>query len=61
MQFLKDFLRNLVLLLIIGLVLFIIFPDTMNQAFQLYAALLGPIAILIVVIGALPRRKRKQR
>jgi uncharacterized membrane protein YccC len=60
MQFLKDFLRNLVLLLIIGLVLFIIFPDMMNQVFQLYAAFLGPIAILILIVAALPRRKRKR-
>jgi hypothetical protein len=50
MQFLKDFLRNLVLLLIIGLVLFIVFPDMMNQVFQLYAAFLGPTALLIVIV-----------
>jgi hypothetical protein len=61
MQFLKDFLRNLVLLLIIGLVLFILFPDMMNQVFQLYAVLLGPIAILIMIVAALPRKKRKGR
>ena len=61
MQFLKDFIRNLVLLLIIGLVLFIAFPGMMNQVFQLYAALLGPVVILIVIVAALPRKRRKRR
>jgi hypothetical protein len=35
MEFLKDFFRNLGLLLIIGLVLFVLFPDILKQIFQL--------------------------
>ena len=58
MQFLKAFLRNLVLLLVIGLVLFILFPDITRQIFQLYGALFGPFALILVAIFALPRKYR---
>jgi hypothetical protein len=60
-EFLKDFLRNLGLLLIIGLVLFVLFPDMMKQIFHLYGALFGPVAIIIVIVAALPRKKRGKR
>ena len=60
MEFLKGFLRNLGLLLIIGMILFILFPDMMKQIFQLYGALLGPIAIIVVIVAALPRKKRRK-
>jgi hypothetical protein len=59
MDFLKDLLRNLALLLIIGVVLFILFPDTMKQVFQLYGALFGPLAIILLVVAALPRKRRR--
>jgi hypothetical protein len=61
MEFLKGFLRNLGLLLIIGLVLFVLFPEIMKQIFQLYGALLGPVAIFVVIVAALPRKKRGKR
>jgi hypothetical protein len=61
MEFLKDFLRNLVILIGIGVVLYIIFPDMMKQVFQLYGMLFGPIAILLVIVAALPRKKRTKR
>ena len=59
MRLLMDFLRNLVLLIIIGLVLLFLFPDTMKQVIQIYGALLGPVAILVLIAAALPRKKRK--
>ncbi len=61
MDFLKGFLRNLGLLLIIGLILFILFPDMMKQIFQLYGTLLGPVAIVVIIVAALPRKKRRKR
>jgi tetratricopeptide (TPR) repeat protein len=61
MEFLKDLLRNLVFLSAIGVVLYIIFPDMMKQVFQLYGMLFGPIAILFVIVAALPRKKRTKR
>lgn len=60
MQFLKDFLRNLLLLIVIVLILFIVFPDMMSQVFQVYGALLGPAAVLVIIVAALPRRKRSR-
>lgn len=57
MKFLKGFLRNLGLLLVIGMFLYILFPDMMKQIFQLYGALLGPVAIVAVIVTALPRKK----
>jgi len=58
MQFIKDLLRNLALLLLIGLVLFLIFPDIMRQIVQLYGLLFGPVILLLLVAFALPRRRR---
>jgi hypothetical protein len=58
MQFLKDLLRNLVLLFVIGLVLLAISPNIMTQTYQALGGLFGPGLILIVIAGALPRRRR---
>ncbi len=57
MKFLKGLIRNLVLLLIIGLVLYALYPDITLQIFRLYGALFGPVAIVILVVGAMPRRR----
>ncbi len=58
-SFIKDFLRNLGLLILIGIILMIAFPDQMRQVFQLYGALFGPaIVILLIIVAALPRRRR---
>jgi len=61
MQFVKRFLLNLALLVVIGIVLFILFPDMMRQIFQLYGLLFGPLALVILVVAALPRRSRRNR
>jgi hypothetical protein len=61
MQFIKDFGRNLIFLIVIGIVLFIVAPGMMNQVFQLYGALFGPLIIVILVVAALPRRQRSRR
>lgn len=60
MSFLKGFLRNIGLLLLIGLGLLILFPGYMQQVFQLYPALFGPVVILLIVVAALPRKKRRK-
>lgn len=58
MGFFKDFLRNILILVAIVVVLFLIYPDIMKQVFQVYGALFGPLAIIMVLVFALPRRKR---
>ena len=60
MDFLKDFLRNILILVAIVVVLFIFSPDIMKQVFQVYGALFGPLAIIRVFVFALPRRKRRR-
>ena len=60
MQFLKDLLRNLAILIVIGLVLYFMYPDMMKQVFQLYGLLFGPLVIFIVIVAAFPRRKRSK-
>ena len=58
MQLLKDFFKNLALLLVLILILFVIMPETMSQIFSLYGMLFGPVALLLLVVMALPRRRR---
>ncbi len=37
------------------------FPDMMKQVYELYGMLFGPLALLILVVIALPQKKRKSR
>ncbi len=60
MEFIKGLIRNLVLLIIIGLILFLVFPSMMKQVFQLYGALFGPIAIIIIIAAAFPQKKHSK-
>jgi asparagine N-glycosylation enzyme membrane subunit Stt3 len=58
----KDFLRNLGILIIIGIVLFVLFPEIMRGILGLYDGLgILPIFILLVIVSALPKRKRRRR
>ena len=60
MQFLKDFLINLAFLALIMIGLFIAAPDMMRQVVDLLGGLFGPILILIVLVRALPKRRRSR-
>jgi asparagine N-glycosylation enzyme membrane subunit Stt3 len=58
----KDFLRNLGILIIIGVVFFVLFPEIMRGILGLYDGLgILPIFILLIIVSALPRRKRRRR
>jgi hypothetical protein len=61
MQFIKDILRNLVILMVIGVGLYILFPKMMGDVIRLYEALFGLLAILLLIVAALPQRKRGRR
>jgi hypothetical protein len=59
-QFIKNFLLNLVILVVFGLAIYLISPSTiMSPVFSLYWWLFGPIAIGLLVFFALPRKRRK--
>jgi len=56
-----NFLRNLAFFVGVGVVLFIVAPDIMKGVFGVYNGLgILPIFILLVVIAALPSRKRSR-
>ena len=59
-SFIKDLLRNLGLLLLIGIALFVIFPEMMRQVFQVYGALFTPaLIVILILVAALPRKRRR--
>ena len=59
MRFLKDFIINLFWLFVIGLLLILVFPDLIRQVYSALGNLFGPLAILIIIVAAIPRRKTK--
>ena len=59
MEYLKKTLKNLGLLIIIGIVLLLIFPTQMSEAFNTLGGLFGPILILVLIATALPNKKSK--
>lgn len=61
MQFLTNWLKNLGFLLIIGFVLFIAFPDMMKQVIELFGMVFGPLILVILLVAALPKRRRGNR
>lgn len=62
MQFIKDLARNLLILIVAGYVIYLISPDIMGQVYHLFGALFGPfIIVLLLVVTALPRRRRSRR
>jgi len=58
----KDFFRNLVILALVAIVVFLVFPDLMRQIFGLFNGL-GILAffVLMVIMSALPRKSRRRR
>ncbi len=58
MRFLSQFLVNLGVLLGGAVVLLILFPDIMSQVYSLLGGILGPVLFLVVIVGALPARRR---
>ncbi len=59
MEYFKKSLKNLGLLLIIGVVLLILFPTQLSEAFKTLGAIFGPILILVLIATALPGKTSK--
>ena len=58
--FVIAFIQNLGILLLIGLILFIIFPDIMSQVFQVYGLVFTPaLIVILIIVAALPRKRRR--
>jgi hypothetical protein len=57
----KNFLINLGILIGLGIIIFILYPDIVKQIFGLYNGLgILPVFILMVIFAAPPRRKRRR-
>ncbi len=61
MSFLKDLLRNFLILGVIRVVLFLLFPDMMKQVYGTFEALFGLFVIIILLLFSLPRKRRARR
>jgi hypothetical protein len=61
MEFFKNLLRNILILVVIGVVIYLMYPAIMGQVFQFYWMLFGPLAIVMLIVFALPRRSRKSK
>jgi hypothetical protein len=59
MAFLKNLFRNLILLAVLGLVIYLIEPEMVRGAFQTYWQILGPVGLLIIIVFAIPKRRGK--
>jgi len=58
----SSFLRNLSILIVIFIALFILFPGMMGQVFGLYNSLgILPVFVLFIILAALPRSSRRRR
>jgi len=59
MAFLKGFVRNLLFLAGLGLIIYLIEPEMVKGAFEAYWMILGPIGILLIIVVAIPLRRKK--
>jgi uncharacterized membrane protein len=62
MRFIKRLVRNIAILVVIGIILLIIYPDIMRQIYQFYLVVFGPgLCILLLITAALPEPRRRRR
>ena len=59
MLFLKDLPKILAIMIIIGLVVYLIYPGMMKQVYEAYGLIFGPLAILMVIVYAMPRKRKR--
>lgn len=59
MNYLGKWIGNIAIILVILFVVFILSPTIMGEVFKFQWMLLGPILIMVVLVIALPRRRRK--
>jgi len=56
---LKNFLRNLILLAVLGVVIYLVAPEMVSGAAEAYWTILGPIGILLIIVFAIPKKKKR--
>jgi uncharacterized membrane protein YccC len=57
MRFYRNLARNLLILLVLGGILFLLIPNRMVQAFELYGVIIGSGAFVLLIGTAIPRQE----
>jgi hypothetical protein len=60
MRFLINLLRNLALVIVVGVILYLWKPNVVANVFFDYVGYFGPLLALLIVVFALPLRKREK-
>ncbi|QRN82838.1 hypothetical protein JR338_10500 [Chloroflexota bacterium] len=60
MDFLKGFLKNLLLIFVLFLVVYFMYPEVVKQMLEAYWLILGPMALIFVIVAALPKKRTKR-
>ena len=60
MSFFKALLRNIAILIVIGVAMLIFMPEVMSEVYKTLGALFGPLLILMVIVAALPRKRSRR-
>ena len=61
MKLLKDLGTNILILVVIGFVLYLIMPDMMKAILEILGAWGPGVALLVVIIIAFPKGRRRHR
>ena len=56
-RFLKKLGCNLLFLVVLGGGLYMLFPEQMAPVFDLYGMVFGPVALVVLILAALPGRE----
>lgn len=59
MEYFKRFLKKLGLLILILVILLLLFPTQISEAYNILGAVFGPLIFIILVVSALPSKKSK--
>lgn len=57
MKFLKKFLVNLLVLLVLFVLMYLFSPDIFGMVYKTIGQLFGPLVILMIIVAALPGRR----
>ena len=60
MDFIKNLVINVVILVVCGIGISLFAPSLMSQVYSLFGSLFGPLAIIMVVVLAIPKKRKSQ-
>jgi hypothetical protein len=61
MGFLRRFLRNLIFFAVVGIIIYLMEPEMVKNVVDAYWQILGPIGLLLIIVGAIPQKRRRRR